>query len=74
MNQLNLSPDTIVSRNRIVYAQDGHMEHAASFGPVLSLKQWDYYLQSHGGLGGITNRQGVLVSLRLRNGAIYLNN
>jgi N-methylhydantoinase B/oxoprolinase/acetone carboxylase alpha subunit len=64
---------TKVSRNRVVYAQNGHMVHASHYDTQRSLRQWDYYLASYGGLGGITGRDGKLVSLRLRNGAIYLN-
>jgi hypothetical protein len=50
------------------------MVHASYYDTQRSLRQWDYYLNEHGGLGGISGRDGVLVPLRLRHGAIFLDN
>lgn len=72
MTPTSISPDAHVSRNRIVYAKDGHMLHASYYKNQRTLRQWDYYLNEHGGLAGITGRDGKLVGLRLRNNAIYL--
>lgn len=73
MRESSLDPDLKVARSRVVYAQDGHMLHASHYDDQRSLRWWDYCLAEHGGLGGITDRQGQLVSLRLRNGSIYFN-
>lgn len=73
MQLTDITACTKVSRNRVVYARDGHMVHASTYLVKISLAMWDYYLKAHGGLGGISGRDGVLVSLRLRNGSIYIN-
>lgn len=73
MQLTDIAACTKVSRERVVFARDGHMVHASSHDSQRSLSQWDYYLNDHGGLGGISGRDGKLVNLRLRNGCIYLN-
>ena len=73
MRESTLDPDIRVARSRVIYARDGHMVHASYYDNQRSLRWWDYCMSEHGGLGGISGRDGQLVSLRLRNGSIYFN-
>lgn len=73
MRESSIAACTKVSRNRIVYARDGHMVHASHTPYQRTLCQWDYILAEHGGLGGVSARTGELVALRMRNGLIYID-
>ena len=63
--------ETKVGRARTVYAKDGHSIEASHYDEPKTIRQWDYTMAEHGGLAGITDREGRRANITIVGGYAF---